>query len=185
MSLQDGVVRRFFALLAILAFVFGASYASALLYRVMGPWTAVGIEGDGSATHMAFSPDLPRPDWVPVYPGATVVQASRVTSVKMPSGFHSLDLVTRATLDDVKRFYIDRLTAAGFAVADNGLGPLNPLTAAYLGIAGSLSGRRAATDDQIEIVIRTTEGIIFPSRPLQLQWRKMSEAATAAAAFPQ
>jgi hypothetical protein len=174
-------VRRFFALLVILAFVFGASYACALLYRVMGAWTAVAIESDGSATHMAFSPDLPRPDWVPVYPGATVVQASRLTSVKQPSGFHSLDLVTRASLDDVKRFYIDRLAASGFTVADNGLGPLNPLTAAYLGIAGSLSGRRAATDDQIEIVIRTPERIIFPSRPLQLQWRKISESATAAA----
>jgi hypothetical protein len=176
-----GAVRRFFLLLLILTFVFGASYAGALLYRVMGPWTAVAIESDGSPTHMAFDPNLPRPDWVPVYPGATVVQASRVTSVKMPSGFHSLDLVTRASFDDVKRFYVERLTAVGFTVTDNGVAPLNPLTAAYLGIAGSLSGRRAATDDQIEVVIRTPEGIIFTSRPVQLQWRRISEAPVAAA----
>jgi hypothetical protein len=57
---------------------------------------------------------------------------------------------------------------------------LNPLTAAYLGIAGSLSGRRVATDDQIEIVIRTPDGLI-PSRALQLHWRKISETAIAAA----
>jgi hypothetical protein len=152
--LSGGFVHRFFAILVILAFVFGASYASALLFRAMGPWTAVGVESDGSTIHMAFGPDLPRPDWVPIYPGAVVVQSSRLTSGKMPSGFHSLDLATRASFEDVKRFYIDRLTASGFTVVDNGVAPLNPLTAAYLGIAGSLSGRRVASDDQIEIMIR-------------------------------
>jgi hypothetical protein len=111
-------VHRFFAILAILAFVFGASYASALLFRAMGPWTAVGIQSDGGTTHMAFGPDLPRPDWVPIYPGAVVVQSSRLTSSKMPSGFHSLDLATRASFEDVKRFYTDRLTASGFAIVD-------------------------------------------------------------------
>jgi hypothetical protein len=178
--LSDGVVHRFFAILAILAFVFGASYASALLFRVMGPWTAVAVQGDGSTTHMAFAPDLPRPDWVPVYPGAVVIQSSRLTSSTMPSGFHSLDLGTRASFEDVKRFYTDRLTASGFAVVDNGVGPLNPLTAAYLGIAGFLSGQRVATDDQIEIVIRTPDGLI-PSRALELRWRKISETPIAAA----
>jgi hypothetical protein len=41
-------------------------------------------------------------------------------------------------------------------------------TAAFLGLAGSLSGRRVATDDQINIVIRTPKGLIG-SRRLQLQ----------------
>jgi hypothetical protein len=63
---------------------------------------------------------------------------------------------------------------------DNGIGSLNPLTAGFLGIAGSLSGRRVATDDQINIVIQTPEGLIG-SRPLQLQWRNISETAVAAA----
>jgi hypothetical protein len=79
----------------------------------------------------------------------------------------------------VKRFYVDRLTASGFVVVDNGIGSLNPLTAGFLGIAGSLSGRRAATDDQIDIVIRAPEGLIG-SRPLQLQWRKIGETAVMA-----
>jgi hypothetical protein len=166
--LSGGFVHRFFAILVILAFVFGASYASALLFRAMGP------------IHMAFGPDLPRPDWVPIYPGAVVVQSSRLTSGKMPSGFHSLDLATRASFEDVKRFYIDRLTASGFTVVDNGVAPLNPLTAAYLGIAGSLSGRRVASDDQIGIMIRTPDGLI-PSRAIELRWRKISETPIAAA----
>jgi hypothetical protein len=108
------------------------------------------------------------------------VQASKVTPLRAPSGFHSLELATRASLDEVKRFYTDRLTASGFAVVDNGRGPLNPLTAAYLGIAGSLSGRRVATDDQIEIMIRTPDGLV-PSRALELRWRKISETPIAAA----
>ena len=91
--------------------------------------------------------DLPRPDWVPVYPGAMVVRASRVTSGRMPSGFHSLDVATSASFEDVKRFCLDRLTELGFVVVDDGIGPLNPLTAAFLGFSGSLSGRRVATDD--------------------------------------
>src|SRR5687768_14208173 len=93
-------------LLIVMAILFGGSYASAFLFTVMGPWTAVAIQQDGSTTFMEFGAHLPRPAWVPVYPGATVVQASRLTSVTMPSGFHSLDLATRASFEDVRRFYI-------------------------------------------------------------------------------
>jgi hypothetical protein len=155
-------------------FVFGASYATTFLHRAMGPWSATAVEQDGSLTHMQFSTDLPRPDWLPLYPGAWVVQASRLVSARAPSGFHSFDIGTRASLDDVKRFYSEALTAAGFEVTDTGLLTLNPLTAAYLGIAGSLSARRVSTDDLVDIQIRTPDGLI-PSRLLQIHWRKISE----------
>ena len=89
--------------------------------------------------------------------------------------------MTRASFEGVKRFYVKSLTASGFAVVDDGIGTLNPLTAAFLGLAGPLSGRRVATDDQINIVIQTPEGLIG-SRPLQLQWRKISESPVAAEA---
>ena len=79
---------------------------------------------------------------MPVYPGASVVQASKLTAARAPSGFHSLELSTRASLDEVKRFYTDALTRAGFAVKDLGIAPLNPATAAFLGIAGTLSAKR-------------------------------------------
>src|SRR4051794_8974496 len=124
--------------LLVVTLVFGASHASAILYSIMGPWSAVGIEHDGSATHMAFGQNLPRPEWVPVYPGATVVQASRLTAARSPSGFHSLELSTRASRDEVTRFYSDALSCSGFAVEDLGIAPLNPATAAYLGIDGTL-----------------------------------------------
>ena len=160
--------------LLVVTLVFGASHASAIVYALMGPWTAVGIEQDGSQTHMAFGQNLPRPEWVPVYPGASIVQASKLTSARAPSGFHSLEIATRASLDEVKRFYTDALTAAGFAVADLGIAPLNPATAALLGIDGTLSGERKATDDRITVQVRTPDGLI-PSRLLQIHWQKISE----------
>jgi len=167
--------------LLVVTLVFGASHASAILYSVMGPWTAVGIEHDCSATHMAFGQNLPRPEWVPVYPGATVVQGSLLTAARSPSGFHSLELATRASLDEVKRFYTDALTRDGFAVDDLGIAPLNPATAAYLGIDGTLVAKREATDDMITVKIRSAEGLI-PSRLLQIHWMKISEYPQHAAA---
>ena len=166
--------RWLFAFLFVVALAFGASYASAILSRVMGPWSATAIEHDGSLTHMQFSPDLPRPEWVPLYPGASVVQSSRLVSARIPSGAHTLEIASRASLDKVKRFYTAELTAAGFEVTDLGLMSLNPATAALLGIAGALSAKRAAADDQLDIQIRTADGLM-PSRLLQIHWRKISE----------
>ena len=88
-------MRRLIPLLFIVALVFGASYASALIFRVMGPWSSVGFHQDGSQTFAEFGTHLPRPGWVPYYPGALMVQASRITSAQAPSGFHSLEIATR------------------------------------------------------------------------------------------
>jgi hypothetical protein len=170
-----------FGFLVVVTLIFGASYASAILFSYMGPFSAVGTEQDGSQTHMAFGQNLPRPEWVPVYPGATIVQASKVTAARAPSGFHSLELSTRASLDEVKRFYTDALTRAGFAIEDLGIAPLNPATAAWLGIADTLSGKREATDDMITVQIRTADGL-FPARLLQIHWYRISEYPQHAAA---
>lgn len=169
--------------LVVLTIVLGASYSSTLIHAFMGPWSATAVEHDGSLTQMQFGQNLPRPSWVPVYPGGWVVQAATVTSASMPSGFHSLDLGTRASLDEVKRFYTAELTASGFVVEDLGLMSLNPATAAMLGVAGALSAKRSETDDQIDVQIRTSDGL-FPSRMLQIRWRKISEAPAHAPPSP-
>jgi hypothetical protein len=174
-------MRRLYALVFIVLLLFGAAYAAAMVTRIVGPFTSTAIHADGSVTHMEFSTSLPRPQWVPFYPGATVVQAARLTSASAPSGFHSLDLATRASRDEVRRFYTERLTAAGFEVTDTGLLSLNPATAWMLGIDGSLTARRPATDDVFDLQIRTPDGLIFPSRLLQMNWRKISESLASAA----
>jgi hypothetical protein len=167
-------MRRLWLVLIVVTIVFGASYASIIVNAVIGPWSATALEHDGSVTGMQFGQHLPRPEWVPVYPDAAIIQASTVSQAGRPSGFHTLDIATRAPLEDIKRFYVDRLTASGFEVADLGLMTLNPLTARMLGMDGTLSAKRAATDDMITIQIRTPDGLI-PSRTLQLQWAKISE----------
>ncbi len=174
-------MRWLFPVLVVVALVFGASHAGRLIYWVMGPWNATAVEQDGSLSHMQFGQNLPRPEWVPVYPGAWTVQSSTVTSQRAPSGFHSLEIGTRAPLEDVKRFYTERLKAAGFEVTDLGTMSLNPATAAPLRLDGALSARRASTDEMIDIQIRTPDGMI-PSRLLQIHWHKISEYPLAVSA---
>jgi hypothetical protein len=58
------------------------------------------------------------------------------------------------------------------------------MTAQMLGIAGALSAKRTATDDAIDIQIRTADGLI-PSRMLQIRWHKISEVPAAAVAHTQ
>ena len=161
-------------LLVAATLAFGAPYAAAVLSRVQGAWSADALEQDGTPTHMQFDTDLPRPDWVPVYPGALIAQASDLTSARFPSGVHSLDISTRDGLADIKRFYADRLADAGFNVRDLGTWPMDARTAAFIGLDTTLYAERAATDDLIAIQIHTPEGILA-ARLLQLQWRKISE----------
>jgi hypothetical protein len=176
-------MRWVWPLLIVVALVFGAAYASVIVSAMILPISTTAIEHDGRATNIEISQNLPRPDWVPVYPNASIVQASKVTPAQAPSGFHGLDLATRASLDEVKRFYTERLTAAGFAVSDQGLMGLNPMTARMLGMDGTISGKRAATDDLIYIHVRTADGLI-PSRLLQIHWAKISEYPRHAEQFP-
>jgi len=152
----------------------GAPYAAAVLSRVQGTWSADAIEQDGSRTHMQFGTDLPRPDFLPVYPGALIAQSSLLTSARFPSGVYSLDVSTRDPLDAIKRFYSARLAEAGFKVRDLGTYPMDARTAAFIGIDGTLYAERSSTDDRITIQIHTPEGILS-ARLLQMQWRKISE----------
>ena len=161
-------------LLVAVTLAFGSPYAAWVLGRVNGTWSGDAVEHDGSITHMQFGPDLPRPDWVPVYPGALIAQGSNLTSARFPSGVHSLDVSTRDPLDDIKRFYVARLEEAGFKVRDLGTYPTDARTAAFLRLDSTLYAERPATDDRIAIQIRTPEGLLA-ARLLQLQWRKISE----------
>ena len=90
-------MRWLFPFLVVVTLVFGASYAAGLIYQVMGPWEGSMVEADGTVTRIEFGAHLPRPEWVPVYPGAMIVNASRLVSAKAPSGFHGLELSTRAS----------------------------------------------------------------------------------------
>lgn len=168
-------MRRFFLGLLLVALLFGTPYAALILNRAMGPWNATGIERDGSTTTMQFDPDMAAADFVPIFPGASVVQSSRLVSQDAPSGVGFLELAVRASAAEVRDFYRSRLLATGFTVEDLGTMGLNAAAAAYLSIDGTLVGKRPATDDVVVIQIRGEEGILVRSRLLQLNWRKLSE----------
>jgi hypothetical protein len=161
------VQRLFWALLAIVV-LFGSAYGALVLNRAMGPWEATGIQQDGSLTHMRFDPGMAPADFVPLFPGAQIVQSGRVLFKEAPSGVGLLDLTVRGSAEEVKDFYRARLEAAGFAVSDLVVPNLDPATAAHLGLDGGLVAKRAATDDILTLQIRTEEGLLIRSRPLQL-----------------
>ena len=156
----------------------GAPYAGLFLNRAMGPYSATGIEHDGSVTRMSFGRDLPRPEWIFVPPGASIVQASQVTNDAQGRDVGMLELASRLPLKEIRSFYQERLTRADFAVDDLGTGPMNARTAEYLGVGGILVATRAKTGDRLDINIGTPEGVLGTSL-IQLSWRKIPPGASA------
>lgn len=168
-------MRRLLLGLVLIAVLFGSPYAALILNRFMGPWSAGLGERDGSVSSLRFDPDMPPPDFVPVFPGARVVQSSRLVSKDAPSGVGFLELAVHGSAAEVRDFYQTHLMAGGFTVDDLGTQGLNAAAAAYLGLDGTIVGKRSATDDVVTVQIRSEEGILLRSRLLQLNWRKLSE----------
>lgn len=171
--------RAFLSFLILVAFLLGTPYAALLLNWAMGPWSATAIERDGTTTQMEFGSARPRPEWVPIPPDARIVQSSFLRNSKDPIGVSFLELASRATLDELRRLYIDRLKSAGFTVEDLGTGTLNADAADFLGVANMLVATREATGDQINISIRTPEGILA-TRLIQMNWRNTAASRSAA-----
>ena len=165
----------FFVLLLVVYMLFGSPYAALLLNRAMGPWSGSAVHHDGSVSRQDYDMDRPPPAFVPVYPGASVVQSVLIYASHAPSGVGMLDLAVHGSQDEVRDFYRTRLEAQGFVVEDLGTLGLNPAAAEYLGVAGTLFAKRLETDDSVGVQIRTEEGIVVRSRLVQLSWRKLSE----------
>ena len=168
-------MRRFFLLLLLIAVLFGSPYAALVMNQAMGPWSAGLGHQDGSVSQVYFDRNMPPADFVPVFPGAAVVQSSRLVSHDAPSGVGFLELAVQASADRVRDFYRSQLEAAGFSVADLGTVGLNAAAARFIGTDGTMVGKRPATDDVLTVQIGTEEGVLVRSRMLHLIWRKLSE----------
>jgi hypothetical protein len=167
--------RLFYWFVLALVLVVGSPYAALAVYRMMGPWSAVGYEADGTTTFTRFDHTIKPPAFVPLYPGAHVVQASLSHGGPVPGGFGLINLAVRAPAENVRGHFRDHLRAAGFEVVDWGVQGLTPGAAAFLGHAGMMIGKRPATDDVVVMQIGTESGWIWPSRNVQLSWRKLSD----------
>lgn len=155
----------------------GAPYAGLFLNRATGPWNTTALEQDGSVTHMSFGRDLPRPEWVFMPPGASIVQASQVTNEAQGRDVGMLELASRLPLPEIRQFYEDRLSRADFSVVDLGTGPMNARAAEYLGVGAILVATRAKSGDRLDISIGTPEGV-FRSSLIRLSWRKVLPGAS-------
>jgi hypothetical protein len=161
-------------LFALIAFVvlFGSGYgAVAVSWLMPGPSVATYVDANGPGT-ITIGTNLPRPDWVVLPRDAMVVSGGLVVSGQHPQGAGSADVITHASLAEVRTFFLRELKRQGFEVHDLGLGPLNPASAALLGVADTLVGERKATKDCIAVQIRTEDGWLMQSRMLQLNWYK-------------
>ena len=158
-------------LIVIATLAVGAPYAALVLNVLQEPWTATGIEHDGSVTEMRFDRTMPRPSWMPVPPGAAIVDQSHLINTLEARDYQSLEVSSHRSLDELRRFYIARLRAAGFAVTDLGTLNLNARAAGYLGIGDTLSATRKSSGDAVNITIGTPDGV-FGARLVQLGWWK-------------
>ena len=163
--------RLLLSLIVIATLAIGAPCATLVLNVLQGSWSATGIEHDGSVTQMAFDRALPRPDWMPVPPDATVVDASHLINTQQARDYQSLDVSSHRSLGELRSFYIGHLRAAGFEVIDRGTLNLNARAADYLGIGDTLSATRKSSGDAVSITIGTPEGL-FGVRLVQLGWWK-------------
>jgi hypothetical protein len=164
--------RLFLGLVLTVAVVAGYPYAAFIVNRVIGTNTVVFTERDGLKRTLIMGPDAPRPDWLPMLPQSLIVQAGNWLPSPGREVAGDLELLTHKDVEEIKRFYLDGLNAVGFEIRDIGYGTLNAPAAAYLGIANMLEGRRSDTDLTITVTTRTPDGLILPSRTVQIHWQK-------------
>jgi hypothetical protein len=163
--------RAFIGLLLLLSLVAGYPYAALVLNRALGTNTVVFGERDGQQRTLIMGPSAPRPDWLPILPRSLVVQAGHWLPSPDREIAGDVELLTHNSVEDIKRFYLGGLAAAGFQMRDIGYGPLNAATAAYLGIDNTLTGYRGEAKLAISVVTRSPDGFIFPSRTVQIHWQ--------------
>jgi hypothetical protein len=152
--------------------------ATRLINLASGPSAADLHHADGSVSHMILDPGLKPPSWLRFPPGTSVVDASMTTWNTKPDIYTGFDVTIPLTLPAVKRYFVDALTAEGFVVTDHGLGTLNQKEADYLGVAGVMTGIRAATGDDVTIHFNEEEGLFRKVRQVQVGWHRGPKPAT-------
>ena len=157
------------------ALLFGAAFA-AHIFEFPGTQSPIVMSFSGGSSgsgQLAFGSTLvKRPDWVPVMPKARILDISLETSELHPKGFGILTTSSGAKLEAIRAYYARALASGGFRVRDVGISPLNPASANYLGVGGTILAERADTKDCIAVQITTPQGLILASRIIKIMWFK-------------
>ena len=159
--------------LALIAAFAGSPYLAFVLHHALGTTAVVATEADGTQRRSSSGPGVPQPDWLAKPSGALTVQSARWLPDKdaLDSGISGI--LTHADAQDVRDFYTQSLRDQGFEVEDIGIAPLDPRTAAFVGIAGTLLAERASTGHELSVQIRTPEGLILKPRMVTVVWRQL------------
>jgi hypothetical protein len=137
---------------------------------VLGTGTVSFAEHDGSSRSMIAGPDAPRPDWLPLMPWSLIITAAEwvPSPIQEPAGH--VELLVHDDVDTIKAFYLERLRDAGFVARDIGTAPMSPELAAWFSVSGFVVGWNARTRTEVRVEIRGSDGMIFPSRAVQIHW---------------
>ena len=177
MGLFDMNRRLFFGILVAIAVAAGYPYAALVLFRVIGTNTVVFTEHDGVQRTLVSGPAAPRPDWVPVLPGAFTIQAAYWLPSPGRQIAGSVDLLTHKSVDDIKRFYLDGLEAVGFDARDIGYGYLNAGAAAFFGVDNELLGYGGKSDLTISVTTNAPSGFLLRPRIVHIHWQQWENDA--------
>ncbi len=169
--------RLFFGILVAIAVTAGYPYAALVLFRLIGTNTVVLTEHDGVQRTLVSGPAAPRPGWVPVLPGAFTIQAAYWLPSTGREIAGSVDLLTHKSVDDIKRFYLDGLEAAGFDARDIGYGYLNAGAAAFFGVDNELLGYGGKSDLTISVTTNAPSGFLLRPRTVHIQWQRWENDA--------
>ncbi len=147
-------------------------YAPWAAAKVLGTQPVVFLEADGVQRTMVNGPNAPRPDWLTTPPGAIFLSATHwePSPVQPPAG--GLDFLVHADPDAVAAHYAESLAAAGFEVADLGLGTIDPATAGLLGVGGFVKAWSEERRIAATVTIYAPTGLILRPRYVNVQWRK-------------
>lgn len=143
---------------------------SALIYRVIGTWSATYVDSYGEAVATTFGPGAPMPDWMPRPPGALIVIAARSVRGPVAHQFASMDVTTRVAKAELHCFYDGRPAAQDCTITQRDADIIDPGTARVLGIDSIMTAVHPEHDRQLKITTRSADGWILPSRMVQIVW---------------
>jgi hypothetical protein len=85
-----------------------------------------------------------------------------------------IELLTHSSVETLKRYYGDVLSAQGFTVVDYRFAGLNPLTEAYLGIAATLVAQDKTRRLEAIVHLETASAFsLFGARLVKIEWREL------------
>ncbi len=166
--------RFVFAGLFLISASIGYPYAGLLINRMLGTNTVAFTDYDGTSKSFVMGPDAPRPAWLPLLPGARVVTATKWLSGPGTEATGGVELLTHASPETVRDFYLRELAAAGFTMRDVNMAAmgLNAPTARLLAIDGVLEGEGGPDGVRIRVNTRSAGGLILASRIVQIDWSR-------------